>query len=188
MPRNQFTIGERTTTQRFNRKTSKAALVKVPGGLLEKGGKVWTWYLELQELIWNHIQSVGTKYSRPKIERLLRTSPEVWKELKTTSGWIPSRNQQRKDCSRLCLKQKGTGWDVQDRTRGSVTKVNPMSGNGRGKWRIRTKASSQSLDRGDKDFRRNTGWRMSIWMQSRIVTDKWRITNSYLDKVRNSYG
>jgi hypothetical protein len=58
----------------------------------------------------------------PEIGRLLRTSPEVWRELKTTSGWIPSRNQQGKGCSGLCPMQKGTGWDVQDRTRGSVTK------------------------------------------------------------------
>jgi hypothetical protein len=71
----------------------------------------------------------------PKIERLLRTSLEVWKELKTTSGWIPSRNQQRKGYSGLCPMQKGTGWDVRDWTRGSVT----------------------------KDVQRNTGWRMSIW-------------------------
>jgi hypothetical protein len=55
--------------------------------------------------------------------------------------------------------QKGTGWDVQDRTRGSVT----------------------------KDVWRNTGWRMSIWTQSRIVTDKRRITNGYPDEFRNSY-
>jgi hypothetical protein len=59
---------------------------------------------------------------RPEIGRLLRTSPEVWREFKTTSGWIPSRNQQRKGCSGLCPMQKGTGWDVRDRTRGSVIK------------------------------------------------------------------
>jgi hypothetical protein len=41
--------------------------------------------------------------------RLLRTYPEVWKELKTTSGQIPSRNQQKKGYSGLCPKQRGTG-------------------------------------------------------------------------------
>jgi hypothetical protein len=114
----------------------------------------------LPEIVWESLDMTSGLQELnpdicPEIGRLCRTSPEVWKELKTTSGQIPSRNQQRKDCSRLCLKQKGKGWGVQDWTRGCMTRVNPMSRNRTDKWRIGTKALSQSLDRGDKDVRRS---------------------------------
>jgi hypothetical protein len=73
----------------------------------------------------------------------------------TTSGRIPSRNQQRKGCSGPCPEQKGKGWDVRDWTRGCMTRVNPMSGNRTDNRKIGTKALSQSLDRGDNDVRRS---------------------------------
>jgi hypothetical protein len=160
-----------------------------PSRLLERCGKVQTWYPDCGNLSRNisGAQELNLDICL-EIGRLHRTSPEVWKELKTSLGRIPSRNQQRKGCSGLCPKQKGKGWGVRDWTRGCMTRVKPMSGNGRDKQRIGTKALSQSLDRGDKDVQRNTKWRMSIWTQSRIVTDEWRTDKSYPDEVWNSQG
>jgi hypothetical protein len=50
---------------------------------------------------------------------------------------------------------------------------------------------SQSLDRGDNDVRRSAEWRMSIWMQSRIVMDErgqritiWMMSGIAKDKER----
>ncbi|KAG1767650.1 hypothetical protein EDD22DRAFT_844426 [Suillus occidentalis] len=61
-------------------RTSNEVQLNIQRNLFETISKVW----ELNPDV------------HPEIGRLLRTSPEVWKELKTTSGLIPSRNQRGK--------------------------------------------------------------------------------------------
>jgi hypothetical protein len=62
--------------------------MKVPIGLPEIAWESPDVISGLWELVWKIYPDVC-----PEIERLCRTSPEVWKELKTTSGQISSRNQ-----------------------------------------------------------------------------------------------